>query len=150
MMIPPTSPTCYVSGISALNIPSDSGTGDWHTFATLRRPTLRKIPLLLAGEGQDFNSNAMFDSKGVVDCTGQCTKYGIPFEVSPVYAANHIRALADMVVYYAGLKMNIASIPLDDWLNTETERRELFELLRCAKSLEFFDLIQLWINDHSI
>ncbi|MBI6725698.1 hypothetical protein YA0089_19010 [Pseudomonas viridiflava] len=148
-MLPPTSPKRYISGISALNIPSDSGTGDWHTFATLRRPTRRQIPLKLVGDGQDFNSNTIFGSRGVVDCTEQCEKYGIPFEDSPVYAANHIRALADMVVYYAGLKMNISSIPLNDWLNTENEKKELFELLQYAKGVSFFEEINKWISQHS-
>lgn len=148
-MIPATTQTTYISGISALNIPSRDGTGDWHTHAALVMEGKRKLPLLLVGDNQDFSSNDVFGLAGIEDRTDDCDRYGIPHESSPVYAANHIRAIADMVIFYLGKGFDISALPLEDWLNTKAEKLSLFEMLQCASKLSFFEEVQEWITRHS-
>src|SRR5260364_247270 len=51
LMIPETSPSRYLSGIAALNIPSTRGTGDWHLIETFFRPRQQHSRLFVSGIG---------------------------------------------------------------------------------------------------
>ena len=59
-VFPETSPTRYLTGMVALNIPAPEGTGgDWHFWGIFDSPRFpNNLPL--AGESLEWNTNALF------------------------------------------------------------------------------------------
>jgi hypothetical protein len=114
---PITSPTHYLTGQAALNVPSDDGDfADWH-FTEVFLSGRGKLPIA----GQDFpDTSYLLGSYGVRECASVLRRYGLAIESQQkVYAANHVRAALDLVV--AGIsKGKVPShITLDDTIDTK-------------------------------
>lgn len=93
--IPSTSIDRYISGRYALNIPSDTS-GDWH-FTTVwfaNKPTI----IDLWGVGQKVDTTKLFGHFGIANRTTDIDKTGLQHDKSPIYAANHLRAILDMAI----------------------------------------------------
>lgn len=98
ILIPPTSPTSYVSFRRALNLClPDEWTGDLHFeeyFFGFVAPTVTP----LAGPGGSVDSTPSLGSKGVRDMGRIIADHKIQPYNGPVYVANHYRALADIAL----------------------------------------------------
>lgn len=98
ILIPPTSPTSYISFRRALNlsVPGEH-TGDRHFqeyFFGFVEPTVAP----LSGPGGIVDSTPSLGSKGVRDMGKIIADEGIQPHNGPVYVANHYRALADIAL----------------------------------------------------
>lgn len=98
ILIPPTSPTSYISFRRALNLClPDEWTGDLHFeeyFFGFVEPTVTP----LAGPGGRVDSTPSLGSKGVRDMGRIVADLKIQPYNGPVYVANHYRALADIAL----------------------------------------------------
>ena len=98
ILIPPTSPTSYVSFRRALNLClPDEWTGGLHFheyYFGYVEPTVTP----LAGPGGRVDSTPSLGSKGVRDMGRIIADHKIQPYNGPVYVANHYRALADIAL----------------------------------------------------
>lgn len=154
--IPITSPENYITGITALNIISEEGTGDWHSIETFYESFGREpAPLLIAGihtasstqwlgEGDLFDSTTYFKERGVQSSANQ-----------PIWTANHYRAITDMVI---NLTKHEASLHLarylqfDEWFGLLTEKQRAYNLLKKINNKGGFNEvdwknIEMWIEN---
>ena len=148
--MPETSPTRYLTGMVALNIPAPEGTGgDWHFWGIFDSP---RFPdnLTLAGEGLEWNTNALFGDYGIHECSEELRRRGVIVpDGMPVYSANHYRAILDML-YDSIEKGQVPQyLAIDDWLDTEEQKKEFFRILdrflsNCSPSEK--ELVSSWIK----
>lgn len=129
-LMPETSPTRYLTGMVALNIPSPEGTGgDWHFWGIFDSP---RFPdnLTLAGEGLEWNTNLVFGNYGIHECSDILRSRGVFIpEGVYVFSANHYRAILDML-YDSIEKGQVPQyLAIDDWLDTEEQKKEFFRIL---------------------
>ena len=96
--VPATSRARYLGGMAALNLPADSGTGDWHMEQTFFRQRETRSRSFISGEGCPTDTNHLLGDEGIYDCTGKLDALGIPHESEAAYAASHARACADLVL----------------------------------------------------
>ena len=96
--IPQTSPTRYISGIVALNIPSERGTGDWHETSIFFTSRVRMPRSFIIERGQPFDPSDFLGSVGRYDAAAALDSMGVKHPEGPVYAASHARAIADLVI----------------------------------------------------
>ncbi len=132
MMIPETSPQRYLSGIAALNIPSFKGTGDWHLIETFFRSHQQRSRLFMAGVGCEADTTPLLADRGVFDCSAILNEWGIPHPPGTVYAANHARAIADMVLVCVLDGSHPDHVELDDWMPGNEDKQAVFDLLDVA------------------
>lgn len=156
VLIPPTTPTQYITGIPALNLPAPEGTtGDWHFISTFYavNKSGKKLDLQLAGDGQVLDTNHIYGSYGIYECGSAMRERGlqIPLEMTAVYAANHNRAILDMV--YRSLLVHHKVLGLvgaaEAWLDTQEQK--LFLLEKAAEMLSFVgererEALRCWID----
>jgi len=128
--LPKTNTTCYISGISALNIPAPEKTsGDWHfrhAFFAFKDQTPE---VDVSGEGKPVNTNKIYGNYGVHECSAGLRKSGL--KVPPrtaVYSANHYRAILDLLYYCLAIRHQYPhSVSIDDWLDTSEQKEQLFK-----------------------
>lgn len=117
----------YISGFYALNIPDIDGIpADWHPniyWYSFDRNDM--VPL--------YNTNNIFGIWGIehrkVDYFS-CTFY------DKVYVANHVRAIADLAVTLEDISVLRGCV--NDWLRTEKQEWELYNLLLKLENMEWF------------
>src|SRR4051794_10608739 len=117
--IPATSPTRYLTGACALNIPApEQTTGDWHFQNVF---FISPLPPQIAGEGEDtlVNTNPIFGAYGIHECSEVLKKLGLSLpENAPVYAANHYRAILDLLISSARAERPADYLAQpEDWLD---------------------------------
>lgn len=145
------SPVRYISGFYALNLPAPEGTsGDWHFFGTFYRKSGKSGDVLLAGEGEQINTNAILSDYGIYRCDKALERRGLIAE-KPAYAANHFRAILDLLYEQIKEKRTPSNLfgASEDFLDTEDEKRLLIEkashMLLSLESDEQMLMLQ-WIN----
>ena len=130
--IPETSITHYITDLPALNIPAPQDTtGDWHFDNMFFDVTGEGQPLALkmAGEGESLNTNHIYGTYGIHECSAALIKRGItlPDGMTEVWSANHFRAVLDMA--YESLTLHGKVMRLigaaEDYFDTEEQKREL-------------------------
>lgn len=155
VLILKTTPTHYISGKHALNLPAPEGTsGDWHMRAVFYDITgdNSSLSLLLAGDGETLNTNHIYGSYGIYECTDAMKRCGLNVpEGTENYAANHFRAILDMV--YNTLKKHSRVVGLqcstDEWLDTQAQKKELLtQALKMKPFLTAQEQVELdkWIE----
>lgn len=120
-----TSPGYYLSGTTALNIPSATLTGGWHLTSILSQIS---VQLNMAGEGAHafVNTNPDFGQEGVFECSQKLIEFGANLPIGiQVYAANHHRAVLDLLVMTARNLQNPAFIHLPDYFDSIKEQRDV-------------------------
>ena len=132
-MIPATSPLRYIGGMAALNLPSPTGTGDWHMEQTFFRQREHRSRSFISGVGCPTDTTHILGEAGVYDCTAVLDELGIPHESAVAYAANHARAIADLVLAAVLRGESPAFVVLDDWMPRDSDKQQVFDLL--AKAL---------------
>ena len=115
ILIPPTSPTSYVSFRRALNLclPGES-TGGLH-FQDYYFGYVEPTVTPLAGPGGRVDSTPSLGSKGVREMGRIIADYKIRPYNGPVYVANHYRALADIAL------SSLTNRPLQDLREVEPQ-----------------------------
>ncbi|SDU13654.1 hypothetical protein SAMN05216296_1981 [Pseudomonas pohangensis] len=139
--IPPTSlsPLVYIGGLAALNLPSPTGTGDWHleeTFFSQKPPASRSF---LFGVGCETDTTSFFEEEGICDdfydCTEILDKLCIPHEGAVAYAATHARAVADLILGAVLRGESPDYVVLDDWMPGTWDKECVYFLLEEARPL---------------
>lgn len=130
--IPATTKQLYLGGMAALNLPSATGTGDWHMEQTFFRPRKKLSRSFISGKGCPTDTTALLGEEGIYDCTQILLKHGIPHERHPVYAASHARATADLVLDAVMRGESPDFVVLDDWMPRDTDKQQVFALLSKA------------------
>ncbi len=126
--LPETSKDHYLTGITALNIPSDEGTGDWH-FVSKFIDTPDFIPRKTVAGIDTYSTNEILGETGIFDAYSVLIEAGVQPTTNQVYAADHYRATADLLFDSIKKGYDIErSIYLDDWLPEPDEKERLFSL----------------------
>lgn len=137
----------YLTGITALNIPTAECTGDWHFSECF--VVHRDVKLLQKKAGIDLFSTAEWlGNTGIYDCYSVLVEYGLKEAMKNIYAADHYRAIADMVYFKvkSGHAIN-STISLNDWLPMEHEKKKVYDLiekLKPAMNNEEWGIIEQW------
>ncbi len=128
--LPATTREHYLTGKAALNIPSPSGSGDWHFCETFvgQDPSIYPVAGVTTISTNDiFGDSGIYDSAPVFRARGYSSS-------SPVYAADHFRAVADKIVTLLKNGYPLTSvINLDDWFAGEEEFSRIRDYLAKAK-----------------
>ena len=124
-----TSPAVYLSGTTALSIPAPEGTGgDWHLTTILHDPQSK---LFVAGDSPKafINTNPILGAMGIHECSQTLRAFGAALsQQTKVYAANHVRAILDLLLHRQQEGASADSIRADDFFDNESE----FALLKTA------------------
>lgn len=134
IIIPPTSKLTYIGGMAALNLPSSTGTGDWHQEQTFFHSRTKRSRSFISGKGCPTDTLEMLGDAGIYDCTSVLKVLGIPHEGTTAFAASHARATADLVLDAVMRGESPDFAVLDDWMPRTSDKQEVIELL--AKALE--------------
>ncbi|MDO6514394.1 MarR family winged helix-turn-helix transcriptional regulator [Neptuniibacter sp. 2_MG-2023] len=127
--LPKTSPRHYLTGMSALNIPSNEGTGDWHfieTFEGGSRSTLG--PFFIAGD--DYSDTYEFlGLDGIKEVSEVLRKAGLSVN-DKLFAANHYRAMIDMIYDKLTKGLTLESYKADDWFPRKRDKEKLGQYIK--------------------
>ena len=132
--VPATTPLHYLGGMAALNLPSPTGTGDWHMEQTFFRQREKRSRSFISGVGCPTDTTSMLSDAGIYDCTAMLDELGIPHESAVAYAASHARACADLVLSAVMHDRPLDFVTLDDWMPRDSDKQQVFDLL--AKALD--------------
>lgn len=139
MNIPETTPDKYLTGTSALNVPTEDGRfADWHFAETfLKEGTRFRVA------GQNYPSTVdIFGKYGIRECGEILRAYGVPLEPGkPVYVANYVRAILDLVYNLTREHKAPDFLKLDDFLEEE-DKAETISKIEAIKN-KISDIIQL-------
>lgn len=125
---PATSNTHYFTGKTALNIPSATGTGDWHMIETFEGGFGREPgPFFIAGSNY-ADSSPVFGTDRIYDAGPTLRKFGIDAP-EHVFAADHFRAMADMLLYWISQHKSVAHYQADEWFPAAEDKTELQSVL---------------------
>ena len=129
IVLPKTTPTCYLTGMTALNIPAPEGTtGDWHFEESFWGRGDLRPKIFVAGEGRALNTNSIWETLGIYECSHILRVKGIAIAADEkVYTANHCRAVLDMLYNAIKHKEYPHHIIIDDWLDIDAERKCFFD-----------------------
>jgi hypothetical protein len=127
--IPPTSRQRYLSGIAALNLIAPEGTGDWHMIEIFFRPHKNRAVTFIAGEGCATNTIPFLGDAGVFDCTSVLNDMRIAYGGEVAYAANHARAIADLVIGTVLRGQSPEFVIVDDWMPRDSDKQKVYDLL---------------------
>ncbi|MBO4576625.1 MAG: hypothetical protein J5680_05885 [Neisseriaceae bacterium] len=137
----PLSKTHYISGQKALNICDfEHHTGDWHSFAAWGGDEIEVKRFTLMGDGEEYNTNPYLGDSGIIDATDILRRMGKKPIAPVVWAANHERAAADMLICNAldGLDirqnhyLSLTIKDLDDWFSMPQDKERVYSLLEQA------------------
>ncbi|GAW87319.1 conserved hypothetical protein [Bathymodiolus platifrons methanotrophic gill symbiont] len=132
--LPETNTKYYLTAITALNIYSEDGTGDWH-FSENFLENESFIPRKTVAGVDTCSTNEYLGDKGVFNCYQTLLESGVQPSTKNVFSADHYRAIADMVFDSITKGHEIeGSIILDDWLPEQHEKEKLYLLINSFKS----------------
>jgi len=130
--VPATSRLRYLGGMAALNLPSPTGTGDWHVQETFFRQREKRSRSFISGAGCPTDTISVLGEAGIYDCTAVLDALGIPHEGEVAYAATHARACADLVLSAVMHGERPDFVVLDDWMPRDSDKQQVFDLLEKA------------------
>jgi hypothetical protein len=131
-VVPLTSPLQYPDGKAALNLPSPTGTGDWHMGQSFFRKREKLSRSFISGVGCATDTTALLGNAGVFDCKALLDELKIAHAGDTVYAANHARAIADLALGAVMRGESPAFVRLDDYMPRDSDRQQVFDLLAVA------------------
>jgi hypothetical protein len=131
--LPATSPEHYLTGTSAMAIPSpDTPFVDWHFVDTFLEG---KASFRVAGTNFP-DTTALLGSLGIHECSGILRRHGVPLPPDRgFYAANRDRALLDLIVSNLQQARRPDHLRLVDFCEDEADSRPLRELLQTLRHL---------------
>ncbi len=132
--LPETNYQHYLTAITALNIFSEDGTGDWH-FSENFLEDESYIPRKTVAGIDTRSTNEYLGNNGIFNCYQTLLESGVQPSTKEVFSANHYRAIADMILDGITKGNDIeGSIILDDWLPENDEKEKLYCLINKFKS----------------
>ena len=121
----------YISGMAALNLPAPEDTsGDWH-FMNLFYSDDKPSEVFVAGVNGRVDTRHIYGCYGVYECSSALRRRGLRFDVSSAYyAANHTRAILDLIYYYLLRHLDLSHFrgASTDYLDTEKQEEELLRM----------------------
>lgn len=146
----------YISCQKALNIQDRvNGTGDWHTKIAWN-PKGKLGSKHVLGKGMKFNTNAYLGSLGVFEASEVLQSMGVPHFADTVYAANHERAIADMVILEALSNpqpkwSSVVESDLDGWMPGQKDKQKVYALLhraihKMSQNSAEYKYVNFWIK----
>ena len=133
VIIPETNFRRYVGGRAALNLFSESGSGDWHPAAIFYGGATSLEPRFLAGKDCEVDTLELLGDSGIYDCSQVLKEMGLKWQGEACYAATHERALADLVLASIRRGGTAAHLEADDLLPLRQEKQRLEDLLARAR-----------------
>ncbi|MCL2311245.1 MAG: hypothetical protein FWC41_04465 [Firmicutes bacterium] len=137
--IPNTTKENYITGIYALNLPTDNGSkADWHDVFHWRNGIEKPREITVAGINTE-STGFIYNGYGVCEGKKHLLNVGLIVDKPNVYVANHCRAILDMVydcLYKYNAIYNLTGA-LDDWFDKETDIQEFIS--RCSEMKNFVD-----------
>lgn len=150
-MIPHTTPDHYLTGMTALNIPSpQGGQGDWHFHESFYGRAGQEPTIFMAGEGEAWNTNPVFAKFGVYECSTTLRKLGL--KIAPaekVYAADHCRAMLDMLYRLVKEHASLYHLEVDEWIDDPKEKERLVGAIKNLQSSleqDEWKALQAWLT----
>ena len=146
--LPPTSAKNYITGRAALNIPYEDYTfADWH-FTEVFLSGRGKFRV--AGREAPDTSN-FFGDYGIRECSAVLRRCGVAIhDGQEVYAANHVRAILDMVIFSIQGGRIPLHVTVEDILDDERTLHDLNEQLALLKKRitdnAMLSLLEQWIQ----
>lgn len=132
LSLPATSPEHYLTGQAALNVPGDDGDfADWHFTEVFLSGRGRFVVA-----GKNFlDTTHLLGTYGIRECADVLRGHGLPIPKNEkVYAANHVRAVLDLVLS-ALVKGQVPNhITVADTIDSETGRKDLAEQIQRLKN----------------
>lgn len=149
--LPYTTRSHYITGKTALNIPAPENTGgDWHFREAFFGRGERKPRIFIAGEGEDWNTNAIWGNYGIHECSQVLKYYGLPIlPEQKVYAANHYRAVLDMLYRCVKRSDYPDHLCLDDWFDNKEQKEPFIKLVKQLQpylSIDEWQLVETWLK----
>lgn len=144
-----TSHKHYLTGMTALNIPTEDGkVADWHFVDAI----LNKNKRLKVAGVNTVDTNDIFGSYGIRECSSVLKNRGLPLaNETKVYSADFVRAILDML--YDNLEKNHTPkhIEIDELLEDHADRVEFLRQYKTLKSNitdhTKLDLLLEWENE---
>ena len=120
----------YITSIAALNIPCPEGTGDRH-FSNCFVQHGSYIPQQQVAGVDTLSTHDLLRDYEIFECSKILREYGAsPLPEGKIYAANHYRAVIDMIFDLVKNEIDITSaVILDDWFPEEHEKKTVYQLL---------------------
>jgi hypothetical protein len=149
--IPATAPRRYLSGMAALNVLSEDGTGDSHPYQFLRGGSARRPRTFLVEDGMDIDAIAILGDAGIYNCAAVLDRMGVPHPPGPVWSGEHHRAIADMVLVAVACGEDPSFVALDDWMPRDADKASVFNLLRAAMEQlapTNRDAVRAWMDEN--
>lgn len=116
---------------------------------TFFRPKRSRSRLFVVGEGCEYDTNLLLGDAGIFECSGILDRCHIPHSQGEVFAANHARAIADMVLVSIQNNESLDHVLLDDWMPSDEDKAEVFKLLElafCKLDSSAIERIGAWKN----
>ncbi len=145
--LPTTSPEHYLTGTSAMTIPSsDTSFVDWHFVDTFIN---EKARFRVAGKDMP-DTSALLGNFGVRECSDTLRRGGVKLsERQSVWAANRDRALLDMIISNVMKNRRPDHIRLEQYFEDEADRKtfeqQLAKVRTKTEALLHPDLLDQWI-----
>lgn len=123
-----TSPTTYISGMTALSIPDEGRWGgDWHFMDALCLPSSR---IHSSGEkGNMSNTNKFLGSWLITNKSAILSERGITCHKS-VFCASHTRAITDLIFHSVSRNIYPAHVITEGIIEEKAECEEIDKMLR--------------------
>ena len=143
----------YITATAALNIPCPEGTGDWH-FSNCFVQHGSYIPQQQIAGVDTLSTHDLLGDYGIFECSKILREYGAsPLPEGKIYAANHYRAVIDMIFDLVKNGIDITgAVILDDWFPEEQEKQTVYQLMdkiMPALSLEQRKVITQWKQEQA-
>ena len=149
-MIPDTSKTNYLTGITALNIPSLNGTGDWHFVETFQGFGGRSASRYFVSGVNSVDVSAVLGVEGIINCADILGKYRANGVKEEVYAANHYRAAAELILNTVIQGWPLPSLgDLQGWFSGQDDKDNIYMFLKKAIDIlseEDKDRVLVWFQ----
>lgn len=129
--LPATSKEHYLTGQAALNVPYEDNTfADWH-FDEVFLSGHGRFPVA----GRDFpDTSNLLGQYGIRECAGVLRRYGLKLgKNEKVYAANHVRAVLDLVVSTLSKGQVPVHVTVSDILDSDESLRDFREQIHLLK-----------------
>ena len=145
IMLPDTAPDAYLTGTSALNIPTEDGNfADWHFDETFLREGVR-----FRVAGRNYPSTLeVLGNWGIRECADILRQRGVPLASgTKFYAASYARAVLDLVYNLTREHQSADFLDMSDLLD-EADQAEVFRKIeelktRVTNRLQF-TLMEQW------
>lgn len=149
--MPATTLKHYITGMTALNIPDPESTGgDWHFQEAFFGRGNLPPKIFMAGEGEEWNTNKILADFGVHECSAILRRSGLNIpENQQVYAANHLRAILDMLYRCVKHKNYPYHLEVDEWIDSKHEKVQLINSIKRLQSYledDEWQIVQRWLT----